>query len=98
MSDSTKIMCTDKDKGCEWQNEVNDIINHLGNSDVCECEEVTCSNDCGKCLQRQYLTSHVEDECACHKVDCEYCHIHNRRTSVFEGEHNQVPHSLPQQV
>jgi len=72
---SLHVFCTNKEKGCEWQGEVNDIINHLVNSDGCQFEEVKCSNDCGKHLQRQYLTSHVEDECVHRKVDCQYCHI-----------------------
>ena len=67
---SLHVFCTNKENGCKWQGEVNDIINHLGNSDDCQFEDVPCSNDCGKCLQRQYLTVHVEDECVHHKVDC----------------------------
>jgi len=42
---SLHVFCTNKEKGCEWQGEVNDIINHLGN---CQFEEATCSNDCRK--------------------------------------------------
>ena len=48
---SLHVFCTNKDKGCEWQGEVNNIINHLGNSDGCQFKEVTCSSDCEKCLQ-----------------------------------------------
>ena len=33
---SLHVFCTNKDKGCEWQGEVNDIINHLENSDGCQ--------------------------------------------------------------
>ena len=57
------IYCTNKEKGCEWQGEVNDIDSHLGNTDGCQFEEVKCSNECGKMIERQYLTSHVETEC-----------------------------------
>ena len=43
---SQKIYCTNKKKGCEWQGELNDINNHLGNSDGChdQFEVVKCSN------------------------------------------------------
>ncbi|XP_065887532.1 TNF receptor-associated factor 2-like [Dysidea avara] len=82
------VSCTNKEKGCEWQGEVNDIINQLGNSDGCQFEDVTCSNDCGKCLQRQYLTGHVEDDCVRRKVDCQYCHITGEHQFI-EGEHNE---------
>ena len=88
---SLHVFCTNKEKGCEWQGEVNDIINHLGNSDGCQFEDVTCSNDCGKCLQRQYLTGHVEDECVRRKVNCQYCHITGEHQFI-EGEHkDQCP-------
>ena len=36
---SLHIFCTNKDKGCEWQGEVNDIKIHL---DGCQFEEVHC--------------------------------------------------------
>ena len=85
---SLHVFCTNKEKGCEWQGEVNDIINHLGNSDGCQFEVVTCSNDCGKCLQRQYLTDHVEDECVRRKVDCQYCHITGEHQFI-ESEHKE---------
>ena len=46
-------MCTNKERGCEWQGELNDINNHLGNNDGCRFEDVKCSDECGKMLQRQ---------------------------------------------
>ena len=91
---SLHIFCTNKEKGCEWQGEVNDIIKHLGNSSGCQFEDVTCSNDCGKCLQRQYLTSHVEDECIRRKVDCQYCHITGEHQFI-EGEHKEQCPKFP---
>ncbi|XP_065901655.1 TNF receptor-associated factor 4-like [Dysidea avara] len=82
------VMCTNKEKGCEWQGELNDINNHLGNSDGCQFEDVKCSNECGKMLQRRYLTSHVETECPCRIVDCQYCHITGEHQFI-EGEHKK---------
>ncbi|XP_065887470.1 TNF receptor-associated factor 3-like [Dysidea avara] len=91
---SLHVFCNNKEKGCEWQGEVNDIINHLGNSDGCQFEDVTCSNDCGKCLQRQYLTGHVEDECIRREVDCQYCHITGEHQFI-EGEHKEQCPKFP---
>ena len=71
---SLHIYCTNKEKGCEWQDELNDINNHLGSSDGCQFEEVKCSNECGKMIHRQYLTSHAETECPRRKITCQYCH------------------------
>jgi len=85
---SLYVFCTNRGKGCEWQGEVNDIINHLGNSNGCQFEEVICSNYCGQRLQRQYLTSHVKDECVRRKVDCQYCQITGEHQFI-EGEHKE---------
>jgi len=38
------VMCTNTERGCEWQGELNDINNHLGNSDDCQFEDVKCFN------------------------------------------------------
>ena len=91
---SLHVFCTNKENGCEWQGEVNDIVNHLGNSDGCQFEDETCSNDCGKCLQRQYMTGHVEDECVRRKVDCQYCHITGEHQFI-EGEHKEQCPKFP---
>ncbi|XP_065902702.1 TNF receptor-associated factor 4-like [Dysidea avara] len=89
-------MCINKEVGCEWQGELTDITNHLENSNGCQFEEVKCSNECGKMLQRQHLISHVETECLHRKVDCRYCHIIGEHQYI-EGEHKeQCPkHPLP---
>ncbi|XP_065917309.1 hyaluronan mediated motility receptor-like [Dysidea avara] len=88
---SLHVFCTNKEKGCEWQGEVNNIVSHVMNSDGCQFEEVMCTNGCGMCVQRQYLSSHVEDECVCRIVDCQYCHITGEHQFI-EGEHkDQCP-------
>ena len=91
---SLHVMCTNKERGCEWQGELNDINNHLGNNDGCQFADVKCSNECEKMLQRQYLTSHVETECPCRKVDCQYCHITGEHQFI-EGEHKEQCPKLP---
>ncbi|XP_065916948.1 putative leucine-rich repeat-containing protein DDB_G0290503 [Dysidea avara] len=88
---SLHVFCTNKEKGCEWQGEVNNIVSHVTNSDGCQFEEVICTNGCRMCVQRQYLSSHVEDECVCRMVDCQYCHITGEH-QLIEGEHkDQCP-------
>ena len=91
---SLHIYCTNKEKGCEWQGELNDINNHLGNSDGCQFEEVKCSNECGKMIQRQYLTSHVETECPRRKFNCQYCHD-TVEHQFIEGQHKEECPKLP---
>ena len=85
---SLRVYCTNKEKGCEWQGELNDIDNHLRNSDGCQFEEVKCSNECGKMIERQYLTSHVETECPRRKVNCQYCHDTGEHQFI-EGQHKE---------
>ena len=91
---SLHIHCTNKEIGCEWQGELNNINNHLGNSNGCQFEEVKCSNECGKMIQRQYLTGHVETECPCRKVNCQYCHNSGGRQFI-EGQHKEECPKLP---
>ena len=91
---SLHIYCTNKEKGCKWQGELNDINNHLGNSDGCQFEEVKCSNECGKMIQRRYLTSHVETECPRRKVNCQYCHDTGEHQFI-EGQHKEECPKLP---
>ena len=83
-----RIHCTNKEKGCEWQGELNDINNHLGNSDGCQFEESKCSNKCGKMIERRYLTSHVETECPRRMVNCRYCHDTGEHQFI-EGQHKE---------
>ena len=91
---SLHIYCTNKDKGCEWHGELNDINNHLGNSYGCQFEEVKCSNECGKMIQRRYLTSHVETKCPRRKVNCQYCHDTGEHQFI-EGQHKKKCPKLP---
>ena len=85
---SLHIYCTSKEKGCKWQGELNNINSHLGNSDGCQFEGVKCSNECGKMIERRYLTSHVETECPRRKVNCQYCHDAVEHQFI-EGQHKE---------
>ena len=87
---SLHVHCTNKEKGCEWQGELNDIVNHLGNNSC----QLKCSNGCGKIIQQQYLTSHVEIECPRRKVNCQYCHDTGEHQFI-EGQHKEECPKLP---
>ena len=88
------VLCTNKEEGCDWQGEINEITSHLENSDGCQFEEVDCSNDCGQILQRQNLSSHVETECPCREVDCQYCQLSDEY-QLIEGQHKEECPKLP---
>ena len=90
---SLLVFCTNKDKGCKWLGEVNDIVNHLKMSNGCPYEDIICPNNCGAPLQRQGLSSHVK-KCPCRKVDCQYCHIIGEHQFI-EGEHKELCPKFP---
>ena len=91
---SLHIYCTNKEKGCEWQGEVNDIDSHLRTIDGCQSVEVKCYNECGKMIQRQYLTRHVETECPIRKINCQHCHDIGEHQFI-EGQHKEECLKLP---
>ena len=88
---SLHIYCTNKENISIL---LNNISNHLRNSDGCQFEEVKCSDECGKMIQQQYLTSHAETECPRHKVNCQYCHDIGEHQFI-EGQHKEECPKLP---
>lgn len=88
------VFCTNKEKGCEWKGEVNDIANHIENSKGCHFQEVKCPKDCGKCLQRQNLTKHVKNECIRRMVECQYCFI-IKEYQFIDGIHKNACPKFP---
>ena len=90
-----QVYCTNKEKGCEWQGELNDINNHLIISDGCQFEGARCPNECGKMIERRYLASHMETECICCKVNCQYCNCRGEHHFI-EGQHKEECLKFPQ--
>ena len=88
------VYCTNKVIGCDWQGELSDINNHLGNSNGCQFEEVQYSNECGKMIEQRHLTSHLETECPCRKVSCQYCY-NTGEHQFIEGQHKEECPKLP---
>ena len=80
------VYCMNKDKGCTWKGEINDISGHLGNSNGCQYEEVKCMLNCLKTMQRQHLANHMKDKCSRRKVNCEYCE-HTGEDQFIKGKH-----------
>ena len=85
---SLHVFCTNKNKGCDWQGELNSIVAHLTNSDGCPFEEVSCTNECGLSLQRQHLSKHIDTKCPRSKVTCQYCSIIEERHFIT-GKHHE---------
>ena len=68
------VYCINKERGCEWQGEVNNVKDHLINSNGCQFQEVECTSSCGNMIERRNLATHTDTECPRRKVNCEYCH------------------------
>ena len=85
---SLDVLCTNIDKGCMWQGKLGEIDSHLGNNGDCQLEEVECTNNCRKSVQRRYLSSHIETECPCRGVNCQYCHEMGEHQFI-EGQHKE---------
>ena len=71
---------------------MNDITNHL--NDSCRFEELQYSNECGKMIEQQYPTDHVETECSRRTVNCLHCHATGEHQFI-EGKHKEGCSKLP---
>ena len=79
---SLHVFCSSKEKGCEWQGEINDISSHL---DDCLFEEVICPYNCNAILWRKCVNDHLENDCPRRKVSCQYCHITDELQYIKES-------------
>lgn len=91
---SLHVLCTNTKRGCDWIGEVNDITNHLTNSSGCKFEDVSCPSSCGKKLERQHLSYHVE-ECPRRLINCQYCDIEGEYQFIEGQSHQQHCNRFP---
>ena len=87
---------TRRDVSGRPREEINNIDSHINDSEGCQFVDVSCSNHCGRYLQRQHLANHIEHDCACRKVNCQYCGTTGEHRFI-EGPHKQecLRHPLP---
>ena len=94
---SLHVFCTNKasnkGKGCNWQGEINCIDDHLASS--CQFEEASCYKKCGLVLQRRQLSKHVETECSCCQITCEYCNTTSGERRFIRGDHKEECPNFP---
>ena len=85
-----RIFCTNKEKGCEWQGELNDLNVHINesNDNGCMYQVVQCTEGCGETLRRQYLSTHVLTDCMHRKINCQYCDLSGIH-SFITGDHKE---------
>ena len=88
------VYCCNKEQGCDWKGELSNIENHLENVNGCLFEGISCPNNCGEMIERQFLTNHVRNECPRCKVNCQYCHD-TGEYQFIEGQHKEECPKLP---
>ena len=93
---SLKVLCTNTKRGCDWIGEVNDITSHLRNSSGCKYENVSCSNGCGKTMERRCMDDHVKKKCTHRLTNCPYCGIVGKHQYI-EGTHKRQCYRFPVQ-
>ena len=94
-----QIFCTNKEKGCKWQGELNNIVKgHLerGCIDGCQFEGVKCAKGCGEMVQRRHFTSHIRNECPSRIARCPHCQLDGKQMFIHGRHLEECPKlSLP---
>ena len=87
-----KVFCTNKSKGCTWQDKVSEISAHLTRN--CQFEDVECTNQCGQMIQRQNFSRHISNECQFRNTKCKYCRAEGQNVYIL-GQHKQTCPKYP---
>ena len=82
------VFCPNVERGCMWKDTLCKIGDHLGKHGDCQFEEVKCTNDCERMIQRRHLTAHIETECPRRQVTCQYCYDTGEHQHI-EGKHKE---------
>ena len=85
---SLHVLCVNRERGCDWIGEVNNLTGHLKNSSGCKFEDVHCPNTCGETFERQYLANHVE-ECPRRLINCQYCQTEGEHQFIEASSHKE---------
>ena len=86
------VFCTNKERGCKWQGEVNNINNHLNGS--CLFQVRQCPNECGKMFEQRYIADHIQRECPRRKVYCQFCGIVGEHQFIQQNHIEECPKVL----
>jgi len=67
---SLKVYCINKQRGCYWENELRLLQDHV---DVCSCDMIACSRNCGFSMERRNKEFHLSSICRLRPFKCEFC-------------------------
>ena len=87
-----RVFCTNKNDGCRWQGEINNIDKHL--TEECQYQMVDCPNNCGKAVQKQFFINHVKNACIRRSVNCSFCCSLGEHHFI-EGQHKHYCPKFP---
>ena len=71
---SLQVYCTNNKrtrKSCSWKGRLKDIDDHLQYE--CPDQILSCTNGCGKNIERKQLQHHLENNCPKRLIICRYC-------------------------
>ena len=89
---SLHVFCVNKEKGCRWKGEINNISNHL--DEKCQFQDIRCPYLCETIMQRQQLPYHMKHECVRRIVKCKYCHLFRGEFQCFRQHLMECPSFL----
>ena len=97
-----EVRCTHQKDGCEWTGELGQLDAHLNKNpmpgkelDGCQFVEIDCPYECGDQLQRQYIQSHLTENCPTRPFSCEHCHNYDSNYDYVIHNHWPVCGSFP---
>ena len=71
---------------CSWKGKLKDIDDHLRQ---CPYQILSCTNGCGKNIERKQLQHHLENDCPKRLIKCQYCNEEDIY-QVITGDHRKV--------
>ena len=91
---SLQVYCTNNkqvDNSCSWKGTLKDIDDHL---QQCPYQILSCTNGCGKNIERKQLQHHLENNCPKRLIKCQYCNEEDIY-QVITGDHLKVCPQYP---
>lgn len=65
------FQCPFQEQGCEWKGEIRDVDSHCSS---CDFVTFPCIHEaCGMLVMKGDLPDHLQSECKCRPVVCEFC-------------------------
>lgn len=96
------VFCTHQTDGCEWTGKLRELEGHVrGSSSLenqttgCQFAEVDCMYQCGKLLQRRFITAHQTDQCKKRPYSCDYCQDFLSTFEDVTGNHYSLCSKYP---